>query len=71
MWNHKVEDWGHLELKQSFQNQIDYLVDYLAIDSLAANFFLVNYFIVYIEPIKKQRICTLYMFTCMFQVPLG
>jgi hypothetical protein len=61
-----------LELKQNCQNQIDYLVvDYLAIDSLVANFFHVNYFAVDIEPVKKMRICTLYMFTCMFQVPLG
>jgi len=26
MWNHKVEDWGHLELKLNYQNQIDPLV---------------------------------------------
>jgi hypothetical protein len=26
MWNHKVEDYGHLELKLNCQNQIDPLV---------------------------------------------
>jgi hypothetical protein len=26
MWNHKVEDWGHLELKLNYQNQTDPLV---------------------------------------------
>ncbi len=26
MWNHKAEDWGHLELKLNCENQIDPLV---------------------------------------------
>jgi hypothetical protein len=72
MWNHKVEDWGHLQFKQNYQNQIDYLVvNYLTIDYLNANSFIVDSFAINIEAIQKMRICTLYMSTCMFQVPLG
>lgn len=56
MWNHKVEDWGHLELKQNDQNQIDYIdVDYLAIDYFVANLFLVDSSVVDIEPVQKHE----------------
>jgi hypothetical protein len=56
MWNHKVEDWGHLKLKQNYQNQIDYLVvDYLAIDYLATNFFLADFFAIDIELVQKHE----------------
>jgi hypothetical protein len=51
MWNHKVEDWGHLELKQNYQYQIDYLV----VDYVAANFFLANSFVVDIESVQKHE----------------
>jgi hypothetical protein len=56
MWNHKVEDWGHLKLKQNYQNQIDYLlVDYLAIDYFAAKILLDDSSIVNIEPVQKHE----------------
>ncbi len=51
MWNHKVEDWDHMELKQNYQNQFDYL----AIDYFATNFFHVDYFDVDIEPFQKHE----------------
>jgi hypothetical protein len=56
MWNHKVEDWGHLKLKQNYQNQIDYLtVDYITIDFIVASFFLSNSFAIDIELVKKHE----------------
>jgi hypothetical protein len=51
MWNHKVEDWVHLELKQNYQNQIDYL----AIDYFVAIFLLVDSSIVNVESVQKHE----------------
>jgi hypothetical protein len=49
MCNHKVEDWGHLQLKLNYQNQIDplvtstFIIDLELVQKLANLYFLLFY----------------------------